>query len=50
MGIPGILKPLLPAYRLAQRKREYERFLRGQGWSRKEAQAAAAQKFGDGKR
>lgn len=50
MQLPKAIKPLLPGYRLAQRKREYERFLRAQGWSRKEAQAAAAQKFGDGKR
>jgi hypothetical protein len=45
--LPKLLKPLLPTYRLAQRKREYERFLRAQGWSRKEALAAAARKFGD---
>lgn len=46
MTLPRILKPALPAYRLAQRKREYERFLRAQGWSRKEAEAAVAKKFG----
>jgi hypothetical protein len=36
---------LLPGYRLAQQKREFEKYLRSQGWSKKEALAAVARKF-----
>lgn len=46
--LPRALKPLAPSYRLAQRKREFEQYLRSQGWSKKEAQAAVAKKFGRG--
>lgn len=43
--LPKVLKPLLPEYRLAQEKREFERYLRSQGWSKKQAAIAAADKF-----
>jgi len=41
-----LFKQLLPGYRLAQQKREFEKYLRAQGWSKKEAVAAAAKKYG----
>ena len=47
MQIPRILAPLSPAYRLAQRKREYERYLRAQGFSRSEALKAVRERFND---
>lgn len=45
MKLPKPLLPLMPGYRLAQEKREFEKFLRAQGWSRKEALKAVYEKF-----
>lgn len=47
MKMPTLLKPLSPAYRLAQQKREFERYLRAQGWGRKEALKAVSVKYKD---
>lgn len=37
-----------PKYALALEKREFERYLRAQGWSKKEAVAAVAKKYPKG--
>ncbi len=38
-------KANIPEYALALEKREFERYLRTQGWSKKEAVAAVAKKY-----
>jgi len=38
-------KRFMPGYDLAQQKREYERYLRSLGYSKKEALSAVAKKF-----
>jgi len=43
-----LIKRLLPGYRLAKKKREYERYLRAQGWTKKDALIAVAKKFAGG--
>ena len=45
MKMPTLLKPLAPGYRLAQQKREFEKYLRAQGWTRQEAKQAVALKY-----
>lgn len=39
---------LSPGYRLAQQKREFEKYLCAQGWTKKEALAEVARKFPKG--
>jgi hypothetical protein len=40
-----LTKRLKPGYHLAAEKREFETYLRSQGWTRKEALAAVAKKY-----
>lgn len=47
MKMQTLLKALAPGYRLAQQKREFERYLRAQGWGRKEALKAVSEKYKD---
>lgn len=47
MQLPNLLKRMTPGYRRALKKREFERYLRAQGWPKKEALKAVAEKFGD---
>jgi len=46
MTLPKVLRHLSPAYRLAQKKRELEKSLRAQGWSRQDARHEVAKRFG----
>jgi hypothetical protein len=48
MNIPRLLKRFLPSYRLAQEKREFEAFLRAQGWDKREARQASFDKYRGG--
>lgn len=46
--LPNFLKPLSLAYRLAKQKREFESYLRAQGWTKRDALKAVAEKFAPG--
>lgn len=48
--IDRLKSAVIPEYRLAREKREFERYLRDQGWSKNAALAAVARKYGTKKR
>lgn len=45
MIIRRLIKPLFPSYHLAKSKREFESFLKSQGWGKREAARAAYEKY-----
>jgi hypothetical protein len=49
MNIPRLLRLLSPSYRLAKQKREFESFLRAQGWGKREARQASFDKYRGGR-
>lgn len=46
--IEQVKAAVIPKYGLAKEKREFEKYLRSQGWSRKEAAKAVADKYRKG--